>query len=167
MTARSAVLLVAAAWLSACAGHPSAARDHFGLPIERPILHSDVAAHREARLAYPGSQMVRLVGSDQTAQSRGDEPDPAYSGAVYTVAATPSQLYRWYAAWLLRHHYRPVTYYRQTDQPSGVAWQVSAGPEQVQIAVFDPRLLTASTRITAWAPAHGLIYEEVLVAYPA
>jgi hypothetical protein len=57
-------------------------------------------------------------------------------------------------------------FYRLTDQPSGVAWQIHDGREQVQIAIFDPQLLARDQNITPAVPADGLIYEELLVAYP-
>lgn len=111
--------------------------------------------------------MVEEIGSDETAKPNGQEPDPAYGGSIFTAGTTPTQLYAWYAAWLSAHGYHPVTYYRLTDQRSGVAWQVRDGREQVQIAVFDPRLLAVDQHVTATAPPGGVVYEELLVAYPA
>jgi hypothetical protein len=40
-----------------------------------------LSAHPEAQPRYPGSQVVKLVGSNETA-TRDTEPDPAYAGAI-------------------------------------------------------------------------------------
>jgi hypothetical protein len=164
--AGAALLLTAVAAITACGGTPPTRTDSFGLPLNHPIVRAELATHPEAELSYPGSQLAKVVGSDQIAKPNGQEPDPAYSGAIYTATATPAQLYAWYATWLTSRGYHPVTFYRLTDQPSGVAWQVHEGREQVQISVFDPQLLARDQNVTPTVPAGGLIYEEVLVAYP-
>jgi hypothetical protein len=159
-------LLAGVVALTACGRTPVPERDAFGLPLDRPISRADLGTHPEAGLSYPGSRLVRAVGSDQTAKPNGQEPDPAYGGAIFTAVTTPARLYAWYADWLTARGYHPVTYYRLTDQPSGVAWQVRDGREQVQVAVFDPRLLALDQHIRAPVAPGGLIYEELLVAYP-
>jgi hypothetical protein len=153
--------------LTACSEKPAVQLDHFGLPLNRPILQQQLRGYPEAGLAYPGSHLDKVVGSDQIAQPHSEEPDPAYHGAIYTAAATtPAQLYNWYAHWLNARGFHPVTYYRLTDQRSGVAWQVGEGREQVQIAIYDPKLLAAQQKITVSVPLGGLVYTELLVAYP-
>ena len=162
----SAALLTALLAVTACSPPAAARVDKFGLPLNRPITRADLRTHAEAALSYPGSQLVETIGADQSAKPNGQEPDPAYTGAIRTAATTPAQLYRWYAQWLTARGYHPVPYYRLSDQLSGAAWQVPNGREQVQIAVFDPRLLASDQKITVTVPTGGLIYEELLVAYP-
>lgn len=134
-----------------------------GLPTNKPITQLELSARPEAQLRYPGSLVVKVVGSDEVA-TRDSEPDPAYAGAILTTTATATQLYAWYAQWLTARGYHQVTYYRMSDQTSGVAWRAPGGREQVQIAVFDTAELAAQQHISVAADA-GIIYEEVLVGY--
>ena len=108
--------------------------------------------------------MVKLIGSDEVA-TRDTEPDPAYAGAILTAKATAAQLYAWYADWATARGYHQVTYYRMSDQTSGVAWRAPGGREQVQVGVFDAAQLAAQQHIDASSSPGTLIYEEVLVGY--
>ena len=138
--------------------------DRFGLPVNQPITRAELGRHAEARLDYPGSRVVKVIGSDEIAKPN-DDPDPAYAGAILVTTASPAQLYAWYARWLTSRGYQQVTYYRMSDQPSGVAWRAPRGREQVQIAVFDPGQLYAQQHLNAVPPPGGLVYEELLVGY--
>jgi hypothetical protein len=146
------------------AGATDARSDRFGLPVNKPITRAELGRHAEARLDYPGSRVVKVIGSDEIAK-RNDDPDPAYAGAILVTTASPAQLYAWYAQWLTARGYQQVTYYRMSDQPSGVAWRAPRGREQVQIAVFDRGQLYAQQHHKAPLPAGGLVYEELLVGY--
>ena len=167
MRRAASALLLALIGASACSSRPAATVDPFGLPLNRAILQSDLSTRPEAALAYPGSHRVRSIGSDQIAQSGGEEADPAYRGAIYIVAAAPTDLYAWYIRWLTARHYHPVTYYRLTDQLSGIAWQVPSGREQVQVAIYDPARLATDPHLPTSVPTGDLVYEELLVAYPS
>ena len=134
-----------------------------GLPTNKPITQRELSTHPEAQLRYPGSLVVKVVGSDEVA-TRDSEPDPAYVGAILTTAATATQLYAWYARWLTARGYHQVTYYRMSDQTSGVAWRAPGGREQVQIGVFDAAELADQQHIRVAADA-GMIYEQVFVGY--
>jgi hypothetical protein len=138
--------------VAACSTGTAAGVDGFGLPVDHPINRAELRSHPEAGLAYPGSTVVRTVGSDQTAKPHGEKPDPAYAGSIMTAAVRPVVLYGWYRQWLTARGYHPVVYYRLADQVSGTGWQVAHGREQVQIAVFDPRLLAADQKITVPLP---------------
>ena len=135
-----------------------------GLPTNKPITQLELSARSEAQLRYPGSELVKIVGSDEIA-TRDNEPDPAYAGAILTTTATATQLYAWYAHWLTARGYRQVTYYRMSDQTSGVAWRARGGREQVQIGIFDAAELAAQQHISVAASAGTVVYEQVLVGY--
>jgi predicted heme/steroid binding protein len=108
--------------------------------------------------------VVKIVGSDEVATSD-SEPDPAYVGAILTTTATDAQVYDWYAHWLSAHGYHQVTYYRTSDQTSGVAWRAPGGREQVQIGVFDTGELAAQQHISVAARTGTVVYEQLFVGY--
>jgi hypothetical protein len=147
-----------------CASKSGVRLDAFGVPVNSPVTRAQLAALPEANLRYPGSVEVKAIGSDEVA-TKDPEPDPAYAGAILTTTATQSQLYAWYTQWLTSRGYQQVTYYRMSDQISGMAWRAPKGREQVQISVFDPAQLAEQQHITAQPPAGGVVYEEVLVGY--
>jgi hypothetical protein len=160
-----AFLAVGACMASAgCASQTGARFDSMGLPTNKPITQLELSARPEAQLRYPGSQLVKIVGSDEIA-TRDSEPDPAYAGAILTTTATATQLYAWYAHWLTARGYQQVTYYRMSDQTSGVAWRAPGGREQVQIGVFDPAELAAQQHLSVAAGAGTVVYEQLLVGY--
>jgi len=167
---RAATRAIAAAligaWLaSAGCSSPARARlDSLGLPTTRPITQLELSTHPEAQLRYPGSTLIKVVGSDEVA-TRDPEPDPAYAGAMLSTTATAAQLYAWYADWLTGRGYRPVTYYPMSDQTSGIAWRAPGGREQVQVGVFDRAKLAAQQHISIASGAGTLVYEEVFVGY--
>jgi hypothetical protein len=135
-----------------------------GVPTNKAITQLELSAHPEAQLRYPGSLVVKTVGSDEVA-TRDSEPDPAYVGAILTTTASATQVYAWYAHWLNAHGYHQVAYYRMSDQTSGVAWRALGGREQVQIGVFDAAELAAQQHINVAAGAGRVVYEQVLVGY--
>jgi hypothetical protein len=158
------LLLGASALLAACSSTPTAV-DAFGLPVGRPITRHELLAHRVSHLFYPGSTLVHDVGADQTPNEKGEEPNPAYAGAILTAAASPAALYAFYRGQLEARGFHMVNDYHLASQVSGQAWEVDQRV-QVQIGVFDPALLSADQHIrTAVAPGR-LIHEEVLVGYP-
>lgn len=134
------------------------------MPVNAPVTRAQLAALPEANLRYPGSVEVKSIGSDEV-KTKDAEPDPAFVGAVLTTAATEAQLYAWYTEWLTGRGYQQVTYYRMTDQVSGMAWRAPKGREQVQVSVFDPAQLASQQHIIAQAPGGGVVYEAVLVGY--
>lgn len=167
MRHRRFLLVVAAAVaVSGCTADTPPYRDAVGLPLNRPVTRADLHSHPEARLWFPGSRLVRAIGADQTSQQNGEEDDPAYAGAILTAHTTPARLYAWYAAQVAGRGYRGVIYYRQSDQPSGMAWQAPTGREQVQVAVYDPGQLAEQSHIRPRLPPGDLIYEELFVDYP-
>lgn len=139
--------------------------DGSGLPADRPVKQADLLRYPQAHLYYPGSQLVKTVGADQTPTHPGEEPNPAYLGAILTVAASPPQLYDWYGRQLGGRGYVPAIDYRPSTQVSGQAWQ-SHHRLQVQVGVFDPVRLQADQGIRVAVPPGTVVYEVILVGYP-
>ena len=149
------------------AGGPGAV-DASGLPVHRPVLESDLRGQPGAHLYYPGSRLVSPVGADQTPTEPGQEPNPAYTGAILTVATTPARLYGWYSRQLAARGYVPTADYRPASQVSGKAWQ-RYHRVQVQVGVFDSTghgVAAEGQGVAAAVPAGTLVYEEVIVGYP-
>ncbi|MGH9080048.1 MAG: hypothetical protein ACRDYE_08275 [Acidimicrobiales bacterium] len=138
--------------------------DAFGLPISRPITRGELLAHQESHLFYPGSRLVRDIGASQTTNQEGEEPNPAYAGAILTASVTADTLYAFYRAELEARGFHMVNDYRLASQVSGQAWETDQRV-QVQIGVFDPALLQADQHIRAVVGPGRLVYEEVLVGY--
>jgi hypothetical protein len=167
----AAALAVSVVALAACsrgavgsAGTTAGGVDAFGLPVGQPITRAELAAHAESHLFYPGSTMVRSVGSNQIANPGAGEPDPAYAGAILTASATAAQLYAFYEQGLLARGYRSVNDYRLSSQISGRAWEVDQRV-QVQVGIFDPVLLQQDQNITTVTQPGELVYEVDLVGY--
>lgn len=153
--------------LTACSGGAGTGTDRvdgFGLPVGQPITRAELASHPESHLFYPGSTLVRSVGSDQIANPAAGEPDPAYDGAILTVSASPDHLYSFYEQQLVARGYHSVTDYRLSSQVSGQAWEVDQRV-QVQVGIFDPARLQQDQNITAVTQPGELVYEVVLVGY--
>jgi hypothetical protein len=149
--------------LTACSTS-SARVDAFGLAIGQPITRDGLASHAESHLFYPGSTKVRDVGANQTPNETGEEPNPAYAGAILTAAVTPATLYAFYQRQLQARGFHQVNDYHLASQVSGEAWEVDQRV-QVQIGVFDPARLEADQHIRAAVGPGRLVYEEVLVGY--
>jgi hypothetical protein len=161
------VVAASAVGLTACSSGASGTTDRvdgFGLPVGQPITRAELATHAESHLFYPGSTVVRSVGSNQIANPAAGEPDPAYAGAILTVSATSDQLYAFYDQQLLAKGYHSVTDYRLSSQVSGQAWEVDQRV-QVQVGIFDPALLQQDQNITTATQPGELVYEVVLVGY--
>ena len=139
--------------------------DAFGLPIGQPLTRAELAAHGESHLYYPGSKVVRLVGSNQIANPQEPkEPNPAYAGAILTATATADQLYAFYGQQLRARGFYTEPNYHLASQVSGRTWEVDQRV-QVQVGIFDPVLLEQDQNI-ATAPGPGeLVYEVILVGY--
>jgi hypothetical protein len=159
-----AALIGVAAMSAGCSSPAGMRLDSMGIPTNRAITRLELSTHPEAELRYPGSTLVKVVGADEV-KTRDSEPDPAYVGGILTTTATSVQLYAWYAQWLTARGYNQVTYYRMSDQTSGVAWRAPGGREQVQIGIFDPAQLASQQHISVAAGAGTLVYEEVFVGY--
>jgi hypothetical protein len=108
--------------------------------------------------------VVRLVGASQTATRPGEEPDPAYTGAILTVGTSPGSLFGWYESALAARSYSPAIDHRLASQTSGRAWQRHERLE-VQVGIFDPAALESDMRISVAVPAGTIVYEEVVVGY--
>jgi hypothetical protein len=138
--------------------------DAFGLPVGQPITRGELLAHEESHLFYPGSIVVRDVGANQTPNHKGDEPNPAYTGAILTISVTAGTLYAFYRRQLEARGFHMVNDHHLASQVSGEAWEVDQRV-QVQIGVFDPALLAAYQHIRTAVGPGSLVYEEVLVGY--
>ncbi len=138
--------------------------DAFGLPVDQPITRGELLTHGESHLFYPGSHVARKVGASQTPNRKGEEPNPAYAGAILTASTTADQLYAFYGTELRARGFHRVNDYRLSSQVSGEAWEIDQRV-QVQIGIFDPALLAADQGIRADAGPGTLTYEEVLVGY--
>jgi hypothetical protein len=160
------IIVIATVLVTLVAACSSAADgvDSFGLPLGQPITRSELLVHDESHLFYAGSTVIRRIGADQTPNQRGEEPNPAYAGAILTAPVTPGQLYAFYGKELTARGFHMVKDYHLSSQVSGEAWEVDRRV-QVQIGVFDPGLLQADEGVrTAMGPGR-LAYEEVLVGY--
>jgi hypothetical protein len=151
--------------LTACGSHTHVTTDSSGLPVNRPVKRADLVSRPEGHLRLPGSVIVQPVGMDQTPSKAGEEPNPAFTGAIFEVRATPSQLYAWYGSSLASRGFSPARYFMSADQTSGQAWQFRHRL-QVQVAVFDPTLLWSDAGIAVNPTPGELVYESVLVGYP-
>jgi hypothetical protein len=153
-------LLAVLAAVAGCAAGPTDV-DGFGLPLHRPVTQQELRAHRESHLLYPGSRVVRRVGSDEREQPGAEEPDPAFAGARAVAPVPAGALYRWYDRRLVALGYRRAAFYRTSDEVSGRAWTVPGGNEQVQVAVFAP----GSAGTPGGTAKGGVAYQELLVDY--
>jgi hypothetical protein len=152
--------------LTACGASRAATPvDAFGLPIGQPLTRAELASHRESHLFFPGSKVVRLVGSNQIANPQEPkEPNPAYAGAILTATVTADRLYAFYGQQLRARGFYPEPDYHLASQVSGRTWEVDRRV-QVQVGIFDPGLLEQDQNI-ATAPGLGeLVYEVILVGY--
>jgi len=102
---------------------------------------------------------------DQTPAAGGEEPDPAFTGAILTAFTTPAALYSWYDAVLARRGFVPAVDFRPADQTSARAWQRDRRL-QVQVGVFDPSRLEQDAGISVTLGQGQIVYEAVLVGYP-
>ena len=107
---------------------------------------------------------MKSVGMDQTPNGDPQDPDPAYTGAILIAKTTSGELFAWYDSALTRKGFVPAPYFRPGDQTSGKAWQLHHRL-QVQVGVFDPVLLHASTGISARLSRGEIVYQAVLVGY--
>jgi hypothetical protein len=139
--------------------------DVSGLAINRPVVRSDLVHLPAARLRFPGSSVVKMVGEDQTPTQPGEEPNPAFTGAILTADTSPSALYRWYGSELAKRGFAPAPDFRPADQTSAQAWQ-SHHRLEVQVGVFDPVLLRRYAGIQVSLSPGELVYEAVVVGYP-
>lgn len=151
--------------LVGCSSAPLRSTDPSGLPTNRPVARADLLAIGGARLFYPSSTIVRRVGADQTPTSPGQEPNPAYTGAILTARATPDQLYAWYGSQLRARGFDPANAYRPASQTSARAWQIHHRL-QVQVGVFDPGRLAMDQGLVVPVPMGAVVYEMTLVGYP-
>lgn len=151
--------------VAACTSQTSVATDSSGLPVNRPVTRADLTSRPETHLRFPGSVVVKRVGMDETPNESGEEPNPAFTGAIFEAHATPSQLYAWFGSSLSKSGFGPARYFMQADQTSGRAWQFRQRL-QVQVGVFDPNLLRSDAGIAVKPGPGELVYESVLVGYP-
>jgi len=159
------VVVLFTAALAGCASDTPASVDSSGLPINRPVLQSDLRGLPGVGVYYPGSDVVKKAGSNQTRAADHEEPNPAYQGAILTAPVTAAVLYAWYGRWLQEQGFGPVTDYRPASQVSGQGWQRHRRL-QVQVGVFDPKALATDQGIHVVVPPGGVAYEEVVVGYP-
>lgn len=164
---RASIAIALATTLMAMAGCHSSSQpstDASGLPVDRPVRQTDLLRYPEVHLYYPGAHLVKTVGADQTPTRPGEEPNPAYIGAILTVAANPAQLYEWYGQQLNRQGFDSTVDFRPSTQVSGQAWQ-SHRRLQVQVGVFDPLRLQGDQGVSVAVPAGTIVYEVILVGY--
>jgi hypothetical protein len=163
---RGAISLVLCAAVTAaagagCEGGRNAPRfDRLGLPLDRPVTQQEVRRLPDASLRYPGSAVVRAVGSDERKQAGEHEPDPAFAGTVAIAPASVDALLAWYDHQLTARGYRRATYYKLAGQSTGRAWTAPGNREQVQVGVYG-----AGAAPTGPVPAGHVGYEAILVNY--
>jgi hypothetical protein len=143
----------------ACGGAPGQ-NDRLGLPLHRPVTRAELQALRYASLAYPGSRLLRRVGSDQRGQPNSPDADPAFAGMLAAAPAAPPALLAWYDRQLRADGGVPAAYYRGSDRVAGAAWTLRGTRDQVQVAVF-----RAGSHPTGPVPTGWVTYEALFVAY--
>lgn len=131
-----------------------------GLPLHRSVTQQELRRLPPAALLYPGSTIVRAIGSDEHEQSGEREPDPAFAGHVAVAPAAADALLSWYDRELTSRGYRRATYYQLAGQSTGGAWTAPGDREQVQVGVYAPRSAAAGP-----IPRGDVGYEAVLVNY--
>jgi len=142
-------------------GCGSAARfDRLGLPRDHPVTQQELRRLPVAQLVYPGSRIVRVIGSDEHRQAGDHEPDPAFAGTVAVAPVGTDALLAWYDERLTRQGYRRATYYKLAGQSTGGAWTAPGDREQVQVGIFAPGSGAAGP-----LPRGQLGYEAIVVNY--
>jgi hypothetical protein len=151
---------------AACGQGSAQAVDSSGLPTNRPVTEGDLQAFEVTHLVYPGSRLLTRVGADQTPTRPGEEPNPAYIGAILVATATSTQLYAWYDRQLTAKGYEPAPDYRLSSESSGQAWQIHKRL-QVQVGVFTPAGVPPAAAGEQNPAGPGqIVYEALLVGYP-
>jgi hypothetical protein len=158
------VLTVACLGWAACGVSSAVKVDASGLPTNRPVTRGELQHFPESRLFFPGSTVVLQIGANQTPTSPGEEPDAAYTGAIFAAHASSTALFAWYATTLNGRGFTPAISHRLSTQTSGQAWQ-RHGRLQVQVGVFDPAALQSATGIRVAVPLGTIVYESILVGY--
>lgn len=160
-TSRFSVVVLAGVSVVLASGCGSAPRfDRLGLALHRPVTRQEVRRLPDAALLYPGSRVVRAIGSDERKQPGEPEPDPAFAGNVAVARATVAALLEWYDRRLTSRGYRPATYYPLAGQPTGRAWTAPGNKEQIQVGLY------AQSGSPAGLIPRGYVgYESVLVNY--
>jgi hypothetical protein len=159
------VLLATGLMWAGCGGSSGVKVDASGLPTNQAVTQRELLGFPETHLYYPGSTVVRKVGASQTPTHPGEEPNPAYSGAILTARTSAASLYTWYDNALTARGYTSAADYRPSSQTSGRAWQLHHRL-QVQVGIFDPAALDSGLRMAGPVPAGTVVYEEILVGYP-
>jgi hypothetical protein len=157
-------LIAASLGWTACGASSSVKVDASGLPTNQPVTWGELLHFPEARLFYPGSTVVRQIGANQTPTGPGEEPDPAYTGAILTAHTSATSLFAWYATVLNGRSFAPAISHRLSTQTSGQAWQRQRRL-QVQVGVFDPAALEPATGIGVAVAPGTIVYESILVGY--
>ena len=156
----TATSLVLVALVATGCGTSAPRFDRLGLPLDHPVTQQEVRRLPEASLLYPGSTVVRAIGSDERKQTGEHEPDPAFAGNVAAARTTVDAMLAWYDHQLRARGYRRATYYKLAGQPTGRAWTAPGNREQVQVGVYPP-----GSAATGTLRAGDVGYEAILVDY--
>jgi hypothetical protein len=153
----AAALTVATAALAACSS-PQASVDGLDVPLHQPVSEQQLRRLPQSSVLFPGSTVIRRIGSDEHAHPGDHEPDPAYAGVRATATVPVATLLAWYDQQLTARGYQRATYYRPSDQDAGGAWTIPHSREQIQVGVYT----AASADV---GPVGSTVYEELLVSY--
>ncbi len=154
----TAVLLTVAALLIAGCGSSSSGsgkRDTQGLPLGL-VSYQEVKSHPEATLYYPGSEVVRVIGSGEVRNYIEGGSNSAFAGAILRTDDTPERVYAWYRAWVVDHGW-------QTNEVSGASPWLSAqgyqrgSRERFLVAIDNPVVL--SQVLGSQVPTSGTLFE--------
>ena len=125
-----------------------------GLP-RGPISYQEVSSHPEANLVFPGSSVVRKIGSGQLATFAGDR-NPAFAGAIAATHAAPEAVNAFYRQWMLQHGWTPYDVFLVGGQLSNEGYK--RGPrERFTIGIDDPKSMSKS--ISSPIPKGETVYE--------
>jgi hypothetical protein len=151
--------------VAGCGGSTGTRVDRFGLPLDRPVTQQELRRIPDATLLFPGSKVVRAIGSDERKQAGEHEPDPAFAGSIAVVPATVDTLLAWYDHQLLPRGYRRATYYKLAGQSTGRAWTAPGNREQVQVGIYAAGSPLPGKPVPGKVPTGRVGYEIVFVNY--
>lgn len=119
------------------------------------VSYQEVSSRPEANLLYPGSTVIRKVGSGQEPSFAGNK-SPAFAGAVAATTATAQQVNDFYSKWMTAHGWTPYSIGLVGPEISAQGYQRGAR-ERFTLGIDDPKLLAGT--ISSSIPRDKTIYE--------
>lgn len=104
------------------------------------VTYQQLLAHPEARLYFPGSEVVHTFGLSEYRHPFSGERDRAFAGAVLATSAPWAEIFLWYRHWLLARGWRG---YETPRLDVWIQWKAYAcgTREEFTVAQENPKLL--------------------------